>query len=142
MTKKSIQRHFAISQSLRDLQKAVTESRIVYEDDHEGALPFCTVNGKRQVISVSDQPGYDLWTPKRKPENYQVMGRTIHNDMSCSAFSCSLEQAIAFLKDAPLHIVKGMKSSNENPKEKRRFNSIWRTVNEVLKETSSVGAVH
>lgn len=140
MTEKSIQRHYEVNQALKDLQKAVPESRIVYEDEDVGAIPFCTVDGKRQVVSITGQPGYDLWTPKRNPLSYQFKGQKIHNDMGCNDFACSLEQAICFLKGAPMHIIRGMETAYSA--EQKKAKAGWSALNSVLKEISNAEAFH
>lgn len=112
MNENSIKRHHAITQALVDLQKAVPESRIVYEDDDPNALPLCTVDGKRQVISMPDQPGYDLWVPRRKPQP--------GDEVTCSLFSVSLEKAILFLRGAPLKVIREIEDAPENQERNTR----------------------
>ena len=90
-----IERHFPVSENLKRLCNAVLNSKIEYEFEGKGAMPYCTVNGKRQVISVNNNKGYDLWVPKRKP----IYG-AIHNDMKLTKFDASFEQAVAFLEGA------------------------------------------
>lgn len=98
MTDDSVVREHPITQALFDLHIAVPGSRIVYETPYPNALPLCTVDGKRQVISMPDQPGYDLWVPRRKPRPGDAV--------TCSDFGVSLLQAVAFLCGAPLTAVR------------------------------------
>ena len=94
-----------ITPELVVLQRLVPESQIQYEDEDTDAIPFCTVDGKRQVISMPDMSGYDLWVPRRNPKPGDAV--------TCSDFGVSIEQAIAFLTGAPLTVVRAITHSNE-----------------------------
>jgi hypothetical protein len=100
MTERIIVQDHPVTQALIELQQAVPESRIVYEDEYPNALPLCTVDGKRQVISMPDQPGYDLWVPRRKPSP--------GDDVTSSFFGVPISQAIAFLRGAPIKVIREM----------------------------------
>jgi len=84
--------HFEITKELRALQKAVKGSRI--RPENESGPPACTVDGKREVISIDGK--YDLWAPKRKPEITAVF----IDDTSPWTMGASFAQAVAFLKGA------------------------------------------
>ncbi len=94
-----------ITQALVDLQKAVPESKIGYENNHSNALPLCTVDGKRQMISMPDQPGYDLWVPRRNPSPGDAV--------TCNDFGVPIEQAIAFLRGLPMKEVRAISPESE-----------------------------
>lgn len=93
-----------ISDSLKKLHRSVPDSRI--ESDSDSDVFYCTKDGIREVVSVENHQGYDLWIPKRN----KTFGKII-DDKTCNDFGCSLEQAIAFLEGAPMHVIRLMKSS-------------------------------
>lgn len=93
-----------ISDSLKKLHRSVPDSRI--ESDSDSDVFYCTKDGIREVVSVENHQGYDLWIPKRN----KTFGKII-DDKACNDFGCSLEQAIAFLEGAPMHVIRSMKSS-------------------------------
>lgn len=99
-----------ITDSLIALNKAVKGSKIVKEQSGLD-IPYCTVDGKRQVISVGDLPGYDLWVPKKNP----TFGKII-DDFTCSDFGVSFEQAVEFLNGTPMNVIRShSKQSDINP---------------------------
>lgn len=89
----------AITDSLRLLNGAVVGSKILR--DVGMGIPYCTVDGKRQVMAVGDYPGYDLWVPKHKP----TFGKIVE-DYTCSDFGTSFEQAVAFLNGVPMNVIR------------------------------------
>jgi hypothetical protein len=90
-----------ITQALVDLQKAVPESKIGYDGPESNALPLCTIDMKRQVISMPDQPGYDLWVLRRNPKPGEMA-------VTCDDFGVPIEQAIAFLRGLPMKEVRAI----------------------------------
>ena len=125
MTDKIIEREFVISQALIALHNAIPNSRIEYESDSPMATPYCTVDGKRQVVSIEKHPGYDLWVPKRKP----YLSKTLIDDMTCNDFGVSLQQAIAFLQGVPMNAVRNM---NKKTIEQKQTKSIFKAMSSVL----------
>lgn len=95
-----------ITQALVDLQKAVPESKIGYDGPYSNALPLCTLDGKRQVISMPDQPGYDLWVLRRNPKPGEM-------GVTCNDFGVPIEQAIAFLRGLPMKEVRAISPESE-----------------------------
>jgi len=96
-----------MTDSLKRLHCSVPDSRI--QGGGHGDVFYCTKDGVREVVSIGNHQGYDLWVPKPK----KTFGKLI-DDKTCNDFGCSLEQAIAFLEGAPMHVIRSMKSSRVN----------------------------
>jgi hypothetical protein len=93
--------------ALLALKRQVANSIIKYD----GYIPYLTIDGKRQVISMKDDPnGYDLWSPKRKP----IVSKRIVDNMTCSNFSVSFDIAVAFLEGAPMRVINEMVKQMSN----------------------------
>jgi hypothetical protein len=89
-------------EALNRLQRAVLGSRIDTESPGQCPVLFVTIDGKRQVCCMTDQPGYDLWVPRRKKKiiiGYAGKAKVIDDTLPWK-FGCTLEQAVAFLGGA------------------------------------------
>jgi hypothetical protein len=82
-----------VSAELKSLQRCVKGSRIVVKTD--GDVPFLTIDGKRQVVSIDGK--FDLWVMRRKP----VINELFIDDTTPWKFGASTSQAVAFLEGMP-----------------------------------------